>query len=108
MFGHPGAFTAALCSDDRPVTALLSAMAARGLKCPEDLSILCWNNRASLNYASPPISRFEIPVEGMGRNAAQLILNALAGGEAVHSVLLEEPFVEKDSISKPKAQGGLT
>ncbi len=98
-------FSGIVCIDDKIIPPLLKAMAAAGLECPRDFSLLCWNKRAMLDFTKPPVSCFEIPVAGMGGAAAEIVLARLSGCAEPVRRLIPEPLILRESISEIKRYG---
>jgi len=100
-----GSFDAVLCSDDMLVLPLLKGLRERGLKCPDDLAVLSWNDSPFLSFLEPSVSSFAIPVNGMGEKAADAILSYQAGERKLMRELLPEAISYRASFPKEGQQG---
>jgi LacI family transcriptional regulator len=75
---HPGA--SAAVTFNTPVTeGTLAGLRDRGLRCPEDFSLVGFTDAPWMEVFRPPISVVAQPVEAMGELAAQLVLDLIDG-----------------------------
>lgn len=95
-------FDAILCLSFTP--ALHRALREGGLRVPEDIATLCWDNSALSANLSPSASCIAIPICEMGSSAAGLVKAFGGGARKASSSLLDEPFVFRDSFN-PEAGG---
>ncbi|MDR1806368.1 MAG: LacI family transcriptional regulator [Propionibacteriaceae bacterium] len=90
--------TAIVFSDDLMAIAGMGVAGARGLRIPEDLSVVGWNGITVAEYLHPALSTVtQYPYED-GRLAATLLLEAIGGREFSDIVATPNPrFVARDS-----------
>jgi LacI family transcriptional regulator len=97
--------TAVLCANDRLAIGAISALRARGLSCPGDISVTGFNDMAMVDCIDPPLTTIRIPHYGIGQAAAQFLLqrmNDTEGGQApLHQVLPVELIV-RASTAPPR------
>jgi len=98
-------FSAVLCVNDNIAAMLLVSLRERGIRSPEDLSVISWNNSSYLDYLAPPLSSIKIPVREMGTEAAQMIMAYHAGSCEPVQKLLKEEIVFRQSY-RPLRQAG--
>ena len=81
------------------------AMAAahdRGLRLPEDLSIVGFDDAPISRYVYPKLSTVHYPISDMSRMAARWVLkNVYQQGELAVQRVFEPKFIERDSVSRP-------
>lgn len=53
-----------------------------GLKIPDDIAIVGFNNEAICKYVDPPLSSIEHPADELGKMAAELLIGQITKGEA--------------------------
>ncbi len=72
---HPptGVFT----PSDVMAVGALDAIASRGLRCPEDVSVVGYNDLPLSRFVSPPLTTVEMPAEQLGAEAARMALSAI-------------------------------
>ncbi|MEZ5351976.1 MAG: LacI family DNA-binding transcriptional regulator [Bryobacteraceae bacterium] len=78
MLALPEPPTAVLTANFLMMTGALRASRAAGLRCPEDLEIVSWDDSDWLDVFSPPITTVVTSSYAMGRHAATLLLERLA------------------------------
>ncbi|MYW64497.1 substrate-binding domain-containing protein [Streptomyces sp. SID8379] len=83
--------TALICGSD--VLALGAVRAARraGLRIPDDLSVVGFDDSAFMNYTDPPLTTLRQPIEAMSRAAVTLLANQISGDSPTPHELLHEP-----------------
>lgn len=85
--------TAVLCYNDLTAIGLLAAAHAAGLRVPDDLSIIGYDNIPLSAYTIPPLTTVDQPKETMGRLAVEICLAALNGERPANAVLAGELIV---------------
>ena len=103
--------TALCCVDDK--TALIAARNAkrRGLRVPEDLSLVGFADLEMASYGSPPLTTIAQPFAELGVRAVRSLLEAvqrLENREEPEStdVLLSNHLIVRESTAKPPETGG--
>ncbi|WP_086826890.1 substrate-binding domain-containing protein [Streptomyces sp. NRRL B-24572] len=90
--------TAALCFGDREAALMLGAARRAGLRVPEDLALISYDNEFA-DVAETPLTAVSPPKYQLGRLAAQILLRRLAEGDAapLHQVQLRPRLVVRAS-----------
>ncbi len=76
--GEP--FTAVVCANDQTAFGLQLALYRHGLKVPEHVSVVGFDDVAAAAYFIPPLTTVRQPVDQMGDVAAQALLLMIEGG----------------------------
>jgi LacI family transcriptional regulator len=78
------------------------AIRRRGLRVPDDVSVVGFDDLPEARWASPPLTTVRQPLVEMGRLAARTVLR-LAQGEGIDSprVELSTELVVRDSSAAP-------
>lgn len=93
--------TAIFCFNDRVALGCYEALAERGLKVPDDISIMGFDNDEIAVTLQPPLTTMILPHEEMARWAVADLL-ARAGGPLVpHQVKIDCELVPRGSVAKP-------
>lgn len=71
--------TALFAHNDLMAVGALEAFRERGLRCPEDISLVGYNDAPLSNHMSPPLTTISLPSLGLGRRVAELALEEIAG-----------------------------
>jgi LacI family transcriptional regulator len=70
-------FTAILAGNDLLALGAYDALAERGLRCPDDISVVGFNDMPFMDKVSPPMTTVRIPHYEIGAEAARLLLEVL-------------------------------
>jgi LacI family transcriptional regulator len=101
-FGYRGAqeifdtvdVTAIVAANDRVAFGVYQAAQERGVRIPDDLSVVSFDDEYLASYLRPALTTLQIPYLEMGRTAMQLVL----GGEAPAETLVPMPLQERGSV----------
>lgn len=78
LLDGPDRPTAVFAPTDVMAVGALDAIAGRGLRCPEDISVVGYNDIPMSRYVSPPLTTIELPSEELGAEAARMALDLIA------------------------------
>jgi LacI family transcriptional regulator, repressor for deo operon, udp, cdd, tsx, nupC, and nupG len=73
--------TALVCGSDLMAIGAVEAARARGLRVPEDVSVIGSDDSNLIPYLSPPLTTVRQPAEAMGAAAADALVSYIAGQE---------------------------
>lgn len=76
---HPEV-TAAVVPQEVSVVGLLRVVAERGMRIPDDLSVVAMMGEMSSELATPPLTTVAFPADELGSAAAKMLLDQLASG----------------------------
>jgi DNA-binding LacI/PurR family transcriptional regulator len=91
--------TALFCYNDMTAIGAMRAAQQAGLRVPDDLSIIGYDDVTYASYVSPPLTTVRQQMFEMGRQATEMALALLSGGEAVEDVLVLGQLVERESCA---------
>ena len=95
-------FTAIAAANDLLALGCYDAFAERGVRCPEDVSVVGFNDMPFTARFAPPLTTIHIPHYEIGARAAELMLERLADGDApAREIRLEPSLVVRQSTSAP-------
>jgi DNA-binding LacI/PurR family transcriptional regulator len=98
---HPQT-TAVLAQDDETACGLLEAMNKLGIRAPEDISLVGYDDIAEIRYLRPALTTVRVPKEKIGWTMADLLFQAIRStGTAPPTVLLKTELVIRDSCARP-------
>jgi LacI family transcriptional regulator len=95
--------TAAVCANDLIALGLLQEMVRHGVRVPEDLAIVGYDDIDFAAAAAVPLTSVRKPRQDLGRTAARLLLDEARAGDAhVHQQLVFEPtlVVRESSMTR--------
>ncbi len=103
MLASPVPPTAIIADNDKMAFAVLHVAARHGLKVPEDLSVISFEDTPGVRFSVPPLTAIRQPTAGMiGKACAQLI--ALSKGEdGLGACELPYEFVVRATTAAPRA-----
>jgi DNA-binding LacI/PurR family transcriptional regulator/anti-anti-sigma regulatory factor len=78
--------TALVVATDLNAVGLMEALQAGGRRIPADVAIIGFDNIATAQYTSPPLATVSQQFDALGRAAAQLLLEQIAGREVAAGV----------------------
>ncbi|MDP2858316.1 MAG: substrate-binding domain-containing protein [Bacillota bacterium] len=81
LYGRAVQFTAIAASNDETAIGCLWELRRRGVRVPEDVSVIGANNLPSSEYVDPPLTTMDVPMYEMGRRAMEVILHVCGGGD---------------------------
>jgi DNA-binding LacI/PurR family transcriptional regulator len=71
--------TAVFCYNDREALGAMRAVRERGLRVPDDISIVGFDDLFLSSYTDPPLTTIKQPKHEMGRQATQMLFGLLSG-----------------------------
>lgn len=95
--------TAVFAASDQMALGVIEAMRRAGLRVPQDLSVVGFNDLPEVRWASPPLTTVRQPLVAMGVLAVGMVLR-LVRGEVLESpkVELATELVVRDSTAPPR------
>ncbi|MFT3865272.1 MAG: LacI family DNA-binding transcriptional regulator [Solirubrobacterales bacterium] len=69
--------TGVFAPSDVMAVGALDAIASRGLRCPEDVSVVGYDDIPVSRFVSPPLTTIDMPAEELGAEAARMALAAI-------------------------------
>ena len=99
--------TLIFASNDVMAMAAMDAVRERGLRVPEDVSILGFDDIPQASLVRPALSTVRQPLEQMGRVATQMLLEILKNPDGkLDRIELPTELILRDSTAKPKDRPG--
>jgi LacI family transcriptional regulator len=96
--------TAVICGNDRMATGAYLALARAGLRVPQDVSVVGYDDQVQFaQYLRPALTTVRLPYYQMGRWAAEQALTGSTGHLPVRTYLPCPP-IERDSVGPPRPQ----
>lgn len=87
-------FTGLICLNDRVAFGAYQALQERGLKVPQDVSVVSFDDEDLASYLRPTLTTMRIPYLEMGRRAMELVLS----DERPARSLIPMPLQERGSV----------
>lgn len=97
--------TGIICASDPLALGAIRAVRRLGLRVPEDVSVVGYDDSALMMCTDPPLTTIRQPIEAMGRAAVRLLASQIDGTAATSERLLFEPeLVVRGSTAPPHAR----
>jgi LacI family transcriptional regulator len=96
-------FTAVAAANDLLALGCYDVFAERGVRCPDDISVVGFNDMPFAARFQPPLTTIHIPHYEIGKAAAQLMLERLADGDSSPREIRLEPSLVVRQSSAPVA-----
>ena len=100
--------TGIICASDPLALGAVRAVRRLGLRVPEDVSIVGYDDSTLMMCTDPPLTTIRQPIESMGRAAVKLLANQIDGTVATAEKLLFEPELVVRGSTAPAARANFT
>ena len=96
-------FTAVLAANDLLALGCVDELQARGLACPDEVSVTGYNDMPFVDRLDPPLTTLHIPREELGVQAANLLLERIRQPDMpIKQLRLEPRIVVRGSTAPPR------
>ncbi len=93
-------FTAVCCANDEMALGVIQELRRQGVRVPEDVSIVGFDDIALARFFDPPLTTVMQPKERLGFEAISMLLEQLANPLAApHTIMLPTELVIRDSAT---------
>lgn len=94
--------TAVLCANDWMAIGAMEVVSRYGIRVPEDISIMGFDDIDSAQWVSPPLTTMRQPMRQIGLKAAELLLQQITLGERLEeTVHFPAELVIRQSVAPP-------
>lgn len=93
--------TALFVGNDQMSLGLLRAFSEAGVRVPEDVSVVGFDDQPESGYFTPPLTTVRQDFEELGRRCMDLMLSAIDNGESVNTTVVEPELVVRRSTAAP-------
>jgi LacI family transcriptional regulator len=104
LLEHRAKFTAICCFNDVSAMGSIRALHDAGLRVPDDVSILGFDDIQSSAYQVPSLSTIRQPLRKMGSIGAESLLRKLAGEELPSILRVEPELIVRESTGVCRSQ----
>jgi LacI family transcriptional regulator len=102
LLGRGGGLTAIVAANDMLAVGCYGALDELGMTCPEDMSVIGFNDMPFIDRLRPPLSTVRFPHYQLGTEAAKLLLERVEGGDGPVKILYLAPeLVARGSTGAP-------
>jgi len=100
-----GGCTAVAAANDMLAVGCFAALEEAGLSCPDDLSVVGFNDMPFIDRLRPPLTTIRFPHYQVGTEAAQLLLELISDGSGPVKVLYLAPELVVRGSTAPNGDG---
>lgn len=98
----PNRPTAVFCYNDMSALGAMWQIRAHGLKVPDDVSVIGFDDLYISQYLEPPLTTVRQPMRQMGRMAMETLLHIFDGPHSTHNLRVEGQLIVRQSTASPK------
>ncbi|MBV9555704.1 MAG: LacI family DNA-binding transcriptional regulator [Pseudolabrys sp.] len=104
----PNPPSALFCANDLMAIGALEAASELGLRVPEDVSVMGYDDQELARYTHPPLSTLTLPNYEMGRRATELLIELATRNKTVwpKMIKIDGPLIERASVGAASDRGG--
>lgn len=97
---------AIFCANDMMAMGCFDALRELGLRIPEDISVIGFDDREQAQFMRPGLTTLTLPHHEMGAIAVELLMDRVGGLDRKHNqIKVECPLVERDSVERLSGEG---
>lgn len=89
--------TAIFAANDQMAFGAIKAIKEEGLKIPEDIAVVGFDNLPLSSYIDPPLTTVEIPMYDLGYTAMEILINLLSGKKVERIKLFKTKLIIRES-----------
>src|SRR5580658_9571701 len=105
LLARPGGFTAVAAANDMLAVGCYTAIDEAGLQCPDDVSVIGFNDMPFIDRLRPPLTTVRFPHYQLGTEAAQLLLERISESDGPVKILYLAPeLVVRGSTAAPSGE----
>lgn len=93
-------FTAIFATCDDTAVGAVSVAHRRGLKIPDDISIVGYDNTNIAEMCYPPLTTLAQPLYEMGQKSVEMLFKRISSKEEVESRIMPFKIVERETVKK--------
>ena len=96
--------TAIFVGNDQMALGMLRAFAEAGVRVPDDVSVVGFDDQPESGYFTPPLTTVRQDFEELGRRCMDIMLKEIEAGAAVSSIVVTPELVLRASTAPPAGQ----
>ncbi len=102
LLALPNPPTAVFCYNDMSALGALRVLHAQGIKVPEDLSLVGFDDLAIASFTHPLLTTVSQPKQQMGRMAMEIMIKLLSRIDSKTNIKVEGELIVRESTAPPK------
>ena len=102
LLGLPQAPTAVFCYNDMSALGALRCIHESGLRVPEDISLVGFDDLFFASYTQPPLTTVRQPRQRMGLLAMEILLKLMSGQDSTDTIEVPAELIVRESTAPPR------
>jgi LacI family transcriptional regulator len=98
--------SAIIASSDQMALATLEIARKRGLRVPQDISLISFDNSPIVRFTQPPLTAVDQPIAATTSRAVEMLINAGSGQKGEGNVTVTGELVVRGSTARAPARDG--
>jgi len=99
----PADFTAVFCANDQMALGVLHGLSARGVRVPEDVSIVGFDDLPEARHFRPALTTVRQDFETLGKRTVEAIISAIEGGHPNVRTVIEPELIVRESTMRARS-----
>jgi len=95
----PTSVTAVFCANDQMALGLLHGLAEKGVRVPDDISIVGFDDLPEARHFTPPLTTVRQDFHRLGQRTVDALVAAIEGREAPQRTLIDPELVVRNSTA---------
>jgi LacI family repressor for deo operon, udp, cdd, tsx, nupC, and nupG len=100
LLARPKRPTAIFCANDEIAIGAIRAIKAAGLRVPEDISVIGFDDQRIAGMYDPPLTTIHVPITDLGYNAMVKLARILAGEPYEKDLVLNSFLVQRSTTGR--------
>lgn len=99
--------TAVFAHADVMAIGAIEELEARGLRCPDDVSVIGYDDAPLVSHVNPPLSTIRLPGHGLGRAAGRAVVRMIDDPSASYAETIPAELIARGSTAAPPSHEAL-
>jgi DNA-binding LacI/PurR family transcriptional regulator len=95
--------TAVFCYNDMSALGALRAIHAHGLRVPDDISVVGFDDLFIALYSNPSLTTISQPMRQMGTMAMEILLKLFSGSNSKTNIKVQGQLIVRESTAPPRS-----
>ncbi|MFZ5351985.1 MAG: LacI family DNA-binding transcriptional regulator [Bacillota bacterium] len=100
LLSEKNTFSAVFAASDNMAVGALSVAYKKGIKVPDELSVIGYDNTPVAEMAIPPLTVVAQPLYNMGKTAMEKLLSMIKTQKRAESIILPHKIVERNTVRR--------
>jgi DNA-binding LacI/PurR family transcriptional regulator len=98
--------TAVCCYNDMTALGAMRAIRLRGLRVPEEISVVGFDDLFFASYTQPPLTTVRQPMRRMGQLAMESLFKLMSGDESEIRIKVDAELIVRESTARVRTAQG--